>query len=311
MIPVRKTAWLWGALSAFLMGSPAVAQNADNPLDGLQIPGIANYAPSTRTIPLNDQALAGELLLDATLSAEGEPLTEGLKWRIYSAIPSLADGTLPLIATAEGGGARFLLEPGDYLIHAAFGRAGATTRVVLTQEPRNATLVLNAGGLLLDANLPNGAQTDASRLKFDIHSIDENTGDETLILPDVPARQMVRLPAGTYHVISKYGRYNAEIRADLRVEAGKTTQATVEHRAASVAFELVRQAGGAPLADTAWSILSPTGEIILEHAGPRPSAILASGTYTVVAENRDRVYQKEVTVTGGRDLNIELLTTEN
>ncbi|MGB7432738.1 MAG: hypothetical protein WA921_09770 [Ahrensia sp.] len=290
---------------------PALAQNTDDALEGLKIPGIANYAPSTRTIPLNNQAIAGELLLDAKLSAEGEPITDGLKWRIYSSEPSLADGTLPLIATAEGGGARFLLEPGDYLVHAAFGRAGATTRIMLTQEPRNATLVLNAGGLLLDATLPNGVEAKTARLSFDIHSIDETTGEQTLVLPGVAANHTVRLPAGTYHVISKYGGYNAEIRADLRVEAGKTTQATIEHRAASVAFELVRQEGGAPLADTAWSILSPTGEIILEHAGPRPSAILASGTYTVVAENRDRVYQKEVTVTAGRDLNIELLTSEN
>lgn len=287
----------------------AQAQEA-NPLEGLSIPGITNYAPSTRTTPLSDQALAGELLLDARLTAEGEPISDGVKWRIYAARPLPGRETLALIATAEGGGARFLLDPGDYLVHAAFGRAGATTRIVVGQEPRAETLVLAAGGLVLNAALPDGAVTRPEALSFDIFSIEGGPDEYSLVLPDVPPGRMVRLPAGTYHIISKYGDFNAEIRADLRVEAGKTTEATIQHRASHVTFRLTRESGGNPLADTAWSILSPTGEIIVEHAGPSPSAILAAGTYTVVAENRDRVYQRELTVRAGDDQSVELLTLE-
>ena len=41
---------------------------------------------------------------------------------------------------------------------------------------------------------------------------------------------VVRLNAGTYHVVSTYGAVNAVIRADIRVEAGKLTEATVNMR---------------------------------------------------------------------------------
>ena len=293
---------IWFTASA----GPGLAQQID-PVELIEIPGIANYAPSKRTVPLVDQATAGELLLEARLTEDTDPLPGGVVWRIYNAALLPGEQKLRMIATAEAGSARFLLDPGDYLVHAAFGRAGATTKISIGNEPMTQTLLLDAGGLRLNATLPGSEITRPSELRFDIHSIDETTGEYTLIVPDVPANEIVRLPAGTYHVLSRYGSHNAEIRADLRVEAGKTTTATIQHQAAFVSFELVRAAGGAPLADTAWSILSPTGEIILEHAGPSPSAILSGGTYTIVAENRDTIYQREVSIEPGEDTSIEIL----
>lgn len=288
-----------------LWASSAHAQESGGDVD-LDLPSISNYAPATPVAPLADPALAGELLLDAKLTGDGEVLGEGMIWRVYGSTVG-PDERLPLIAKASGGPARFTLEPGSYIVHAAFGRAGATTRVTIDGETRRETLVMDAGGLVLDATLPNGAVPRPDRLRFDIHTIEPTTGEYSLVLPDVPAGEMVRVPTGTYHVISKYGRYNAEIRADLRVEAGQTTKASMLHNAAHASFRLVREPGGVPLADTAWSVLNATGEIIMEHGGPDPSAVLAAGIYTVIAENRGRLFQRDVKIAAGKDIEVEVI----
>ena len=290
-----------GAMVLAAQALPAGAQDS-----GLlpELPGITSYAPADRVAPLGE-AVAGELLLEARLTPEGDPVPEGLVWRVFAS-ETQPDGKLPLIATANGGAARFQLEPGSYLIHVAFGRAGASARVTLGTESRREVLVMNAGGLKLEAMLPDGSAVRRALLGFDIY---ESNGAEerVLVLPNVPPGTVVRLHAGTYHVVSNYGEVNAKIRADLRVEAGKVTQATIEHRAARVTLNLVRTENGFPLADTAWTVIGTSGEVLAEDVGAYPTMILASGEYTVIAKHRGQIYQHEFSVDAGRDVTVRVL----
>lgn len=288
------------------LASAAYAQ--DESLGDLSLPGISKYAPADRKVPL-EGIDSGVLFLEARLTDDGAPLADGMVWRVFDAEVG-PDGKLPLIAVAKGGGARIQLEPGNYLVHAAFGRAGATSRVTLTKETRRESLVLNAGGLKLEAALPDGSQVRRNKLTFDIFSRNGNTDDDQLILPDVPAGKVIRLNAGTYHVVSKYGTINAVTRADLRVEAGRTTEASLEHRAAQVTLNLVRGKNGFPLADTAWSVVAPSGDVIREDVNAISTMILLAGEYTIVAQNKDNIYQKNIEVRSGRDQTIRVEATE-
>ncbi|MCT8997179.1 hypothetical protein [Chelativorans intermedius] len=284
----------------------AFAQEDLLSLDELRVPGLNEYAPPRQNDPL---ALAetGEVTLSALLSEESEEIPGGLVWRIFAPEPG-ADGTLPLVATAKGGTSTFMLPPGGYLVHAAYGRAGATKRITVGPEPKTEQLVLDAGGLKLDAVLPGGIRIPPQRLRFSIYESEPDaTGERPLIIPDVQPDSVVRLNAGTYHVVSTYGSVNAVIRADIRVEAGELTEATVEHRAAPVTLKLVREPGGEAIADTAWSILAGTGEMVREMVGAYASMVLAEGEYTVVAKNRDRIYRRDFTVVPGRRQDVELL----
>jgi preprotein translocase subunit YajC len=147
------------------------------------------------------------------------------------------------------------------------------------------------------------------KLTFNIYDSKENeNGERQLILPNVRPGRTVRLNAGTYHVVSNYGDVNATIRADIRVEAGKTTTAKVEHRAAQVTLNLVRGEGGFPLADTAWSILGASGDVIAENVGAFPTMILAAGDYTVIAKNKNHVYQRDIKIRPGRDIVVKVDT---
>ena len=280
----------------FAPASGALAQ--DTPFTGdLHLPGIVNYAPANVSAGALALGNPVDLFLDAKLADETDVIEKGLIWRVFGSV-SGPDGKLPLLATAKGGSTRMQLSPGSYLVHAAFGRAGATTRITLTKdEPRHESMVLNAGGLRLEGVLPDNIPMREDQLTFNIYDAKEGPeGERQLILPDVKPGRTVRLNAGTYHVVSNYGDVNATIRADIRVEAGKTTTAKVEHRAAQVTLNLVRGEGGFPLADTAWSVLGASGDIIAENVGAFPTMILAAGDYTVIAKNKNRVFQRDITI---------------
>ncbi len=133
---------------------------------------------------------------------------------------------------------------------------------------------------------------------------------EFQLRPDVAPNTVVRLSSGTYHVVSTYGSVNAVIRSDIRVDPGKLTEATVEHKAAELTMKLVREEGGEAIADTSWSILSASGDPIREVVGAYASLVLAEGDYTFIAKNRDRIYQRDYSVVGGRNQEVEVLANE-
>ena len=288
--------------------SLAVAQNADGVGD-LKLPGISSYAT-----PKSERALAlgggGAITLSAQLTDKGADITRGIVWRVFK--PEAVNGKLPMVASAHGGTAVFQLEPGSYLVHASYGRAGATKRItVVGKDAKRESLVLDAGGLKLDAVLSGGVRIPPKKLRFSIYEgTAEANGDRALIIPDVEPNSVVRLNAGIYHVVSTYGAVNAVIRSDIRVEAGKLTEATVEHHAAEITMKLVRETGGEAIADTSWSLLNESGDPIKETVGAFASMVLAEGDYTIIAKNRDRIYQKDFTVVAGQNQEIEVLATE-
>jgi hypothetical protein len=298
------------AVAALLCAGVAAAQESPlAPASGVEVPGLSSFAPAAPEEPLA-RSEGGEVTLVGRLTEGGPEITRGLIWRVFNPQPN-ADGKLPLVASAQGGSSRLHLKPGTYLVHAAYGRAGATKRITVTRERKREILVVNAGGLKLDAILAGGVRIPPSKLKFSIYEADENTdGDRALIIPDVAPNTVVRLSSGTYHVVSTYGSVNAVIRSDIRVEAGKLTEATVEHKAAELTLKLVREEGGEAIADTSWSVLSESGDPVRETVGAYASMVLAEGDYTIIAKNRDHIYQREFTVVGGRNQEVELIANE-
>lgn len=172
--------------------------------------------------------------------------------------------------------------------------------------------MLDAGGLKLDAVLTGNRRIPARKLEFSIYDSETDAnGDRAAIIEGVPPNTVVRLNAGTYHVVSKYGQVNAVVRSDIRVEAGKLTEATVEHHAAELTLKLVREPGGEAIADTSWSIVADSGDPVRETVGAYASMVLSEGEYTIVAKNRDRIYQRDFTVVAGQNQEVEVLAAED
>ncbi len=245
-----------------------------------------------------------DLMLQAVLAEGGQPLADGLVWRVFGVEPG-EDGRLPLLATAKGGATKVPLGPGDYLVHAAFGRAGATKRVTIAGDDQMESLVLDAGGLELNAVVGEEESLPPDKLAFEILQEDEN-GEMVAIVPRAKPGLVLRLSAGKYHVVSRYGGVNAIVRADIDVVAGKLTQAVMRHTGAEVTLKLVSAEGGEALADTSWTVLTQDGATIHESIGAFPSIVLAAGDYTAVASHQDRIYSRDFKVEAGLDRDIEV-----
>ena len=298
------------AFTASLLAAAMASAQETPPDPKIEVPGINSYAAPTTQGRLAVRG-SGQITLAAQLTEETEDLPRGLVWRVFKPEPG-PDGKLPLVASAVGGTSVFQLEPGSYLVHAAFGRAGATKRITVGPDSKREELVLDAGGLKLDAVLTGNRRISAKKLRFMIYEgTPDANGDRPLVIPNVKPNAVVRLNAGTYHVVSEYGAANAVIRSDIRVEAGKLTSATVEHHAAELTLKLVRESGGEAIADTSWSILTQSGDPVRELVGGYASMVLAEGTYAIVAKNRDRIYQRDFTVVAGRNQEVEVLAVES
>ena len=247
--------------------------------------------------------------MEAKLTADGAPVQDGLSWYVFSPIAG-ADGKLPLVASAKGGSADFQLAAGDYFVNVSFGRAGVTKKLTVPEQGQveKQVMVLDAGGLLLNAISGSDVRIRPDQLSFSIYSSEvRDDGERGLVMADIAPNTVVRLNAGTYHIVSEYGSVNATIRADIQVEAGKLTEATIQHRAAQITFKLVSEAGGEAIADTAWSILTAAGDSVGESVSAFPTMVLAEGEYSAVARNKDKIYQGDFKVAAGKNTDVEVL----
>lgn len=298
--------------TACLVCSPvaAGAQDFGDRLPRLNLPEPPSIMAPQQTSPLATVGL-GRITLSAQLVASGPEVTRGLIWRVFDTQPG-PDGKLRLVASAKGGTQSFDLTPGQYLVHASYGRAGATKRISVGTSAKREDFVLDAGGLTLNAENSGGNHIPDDKLRFSIYEGEEVGGkDRALILPDVKPKSVVRLNAGTYHIVSTYGNVNAVVRSDIKVESGKLTEATVEHHAAELTMKLVREAGGEAIADTSWSVLTGSGDPVRESVGAYATMVLAEGDYTIVAKNRDHIYQRDFTVVAGENQEVEVLADES
>ena len=244
--------------------------------------------------------------LSATLVPDGERASSGLSWRVFRETPN-TDGKLPLVATAMGGSANLELNAGTYLVHAAFGRAGASKRIALSEGGVEDVFNLQAGGLQLNAT-SGDQKIDARDLRFSIYDIEQDEeGNRKLIALNVKAGNIVPLNEGTYHVLSRFGTINATVRADLQVVAGKLTSATLQHRGAKISLRLVSQSGGDPVANTAWAVFTEDGEKVFESTSVSPSVILAEGTYEAAVRNGSSDFRKAFVVQPGANSLVEVL----
>jgi hypothetical protein len=145
-------------------------------------------------------------------------------------------------------------------------------------------------------------------LKFDIF----NSGDEgsrTLVAEGLAPNDIVTLNAGTYHIVSYFGTINAIVRADLRVEPGQLTDATLYHHASQVSFKLVSETGGEAIADVEWTVKTPDGATVFSELGAFPVTVLAEGDYLVLAKQGAQVFNREFQVQPGAAREIEVLAT--
>ena len=85
-------------------------------------------------------------------------------------------------------------------VHAAFGRAGATKRVTIADDDQMESLVLDAGGLELNAVVGDDQRDLAGADSPSKCCRQDETGELVTVVPKAAPGLVLRLSAGTYHV---------------------------------------------------------------------------------------------------------------
>jgi hypothetical protein len=242
----------------------------------------------------------------ALFSGDRSPVGVGLEWRVFKIMP---DAPPTIVERSNDASPVFKLDPGDYLVHVAYGFANASKRVTLANTGVADQILIPAGALRFAATVAD-QPIPRAKVSYVIYVPEAGDPEGHQIASGIRSGQIVRLAEGVYHIVSIYGDTNATVRADIKVESGKLTDATLRHRAATVTLKLVEAPGGEALADTAWSVLSPGGDIVQESVGAFATMTLAEGLYSVVARHGGKTYARDFKVDTGRDGDVEVLAKD-
>jgi hypothetical protein len=252
-------------------------------------------------VPAGQVALA----LSARFGKDAQPIGGGLTWRVYNAKAD-TNGNFKLVKEDKSPAPTVVLPAGAYIVHVGFGLATAVKPVDLRGPTVHEEFDLPAGGLRIEGKVGD-VRIPAGQISFDVYKGSQfEAGDRRPIAEHVMTSDVVVVPDGTYYIVSNYGDANSVVRSDIRVQAGKLTDITVTHRAAAITLKLVTDRGGEALANTAWSVLTPGGDVIKESIGAFPRVILAEGEYRAIARNEGKVYEREFKVVTGVDGDVEV-----
>jgi len=255
------------------------------------------------------QAARTAVALSAYLTQDGEPIDQGLVWRVYAEKSDVDPPQPRLVTTSKVPAPTVELAAGSYIVNVAFGRAHLTRRIaVAAGNTADERFILNAGGLRVTAVLGEAEKVPDLTVSYDVYQGDaDRLGGRTKVVGGLRPGLIVRLNAGLYHLVSTMGDANAVVSSDVTVEAGKLTDAVIRHHAARVTLKLVTRAGGEAQADTLWAVHAADGELVRESQGALPTHILAAGAYVASARHAGRLYQKQFTVVSGQTTQVEVV----
>ena len=231
------------------------------------------------------------IALTATFGDSNTLIGTGLTWRISVPRPVPAAIARSLSnPRRRRRPCRFL--DGDYVIHAAFGLAGATKRIKVSGAAMNVRVPISAGALRV-VDMLGDARIAPNRASLSIYIPEPGNSEAKLILSSAKVGDIVALPEGTYHVVSTYlditsagtqaqpgvpaNSTNSVVEADFKVQTGQLTDVTLRHHAATMTLKLVNQPGSEAMANTSFSVLTTGGDVIREMIGAFPSITMSEG----------------------------------
>jgi hypothetical protein len=268
-------------------------------------PPLAAIPP---VVPPPGASTAGQAVLSlaARYGKDMPAINGGLVWRVFADRPD-ETGTIKMIREDHGAAPNIVLPPGSYVVHVALGLVSAVRPVTLKSETVRESFVLPAGGLRIEGRVGT-SKIPTNQISFAIYKGSQfETTERPPLLPSVSPGDVALVPEGTYYIVSNYGDANSVVRSDIRVQAGKLTDVIITHRAAVITLKLVSSQGGEALANTAWSVITPGGDVIKESIGAFPKVILAEGEYRAIAKNEGKVFERPFNVVNGVDGEVEVV----
>lgn len=287
--------------------APIKTAQAPRTIPAPPIPPSAAKAPQVKPAAINSAqpvisaakpavtSNTGRLQAQARIMDGSAPLTSGLNWTIFRAE---AGAPTQRVATSKQGISSFELKPGDYVVESTLGYARVREFITIQAgEIASSDLVFNAGGLSLSTVLAGKTPPKTDVVSYTVS--ERNTG--RIVVKNLRSNKVVHLNSGDYEVISRYGNANAIVKAKLSIQAGKLTEATLNHNAGRISFKLTASGGGAALQDVRWEVRKSNGTAVVSSVAAQPGYVLAAGPYKVIAKHGGKVYRSSVMIRPGEN----------
>lgn len=209
--------------------------------------------------------------LSARLTEEGGLIELPMQWTIRN-----THGETVFAGLSPG--ADLDVPPGDYIVDIRYDAVRLSSIVTIPNGTRlMVSYVLNAGGVrilprLADIGLP------ATRPTTRIFALGGRSDGQLVAESSLPG-EIIRVPAGTYRIESRFASGNARAVVDVDVKAGKLSAVEIDHKAGLARLAWPGLAEGR----VAWTIRNAKGETVAAPEGVQADVVLLPGTYTASA----------------------------
>jgi hypothetical protein len=278
-------------LAAALLCAPPLLHAASN---------TASIEPKAATSALPDDNVAHEIrlqaadpgsehiMLTARLSEDGGLIQQPIDWTVRD-----ADGAV-IVASAEA----FIdipARPGEYRIEARYGTMTVMRDLSLPEgQTLGITFILNAGGLRVLSKIKGLGRVDVQQAAA-VYAMNGLAPGKLITTSYIPG-EVLRLPAGTYRIESRFEPGNAVALTEVTVKAGRMSAVEIGHHAGLARF-------AAP-GDVAWEISNAKGEVLPELNGANADAVLKPGRYIVRTQIDGIARVQDFTVEDGRVVDV-------
>ncbi len=245
------------------------------------------------------------LRLRGQITSSTAPITRPIDWAAYKVEDAKADRWRK-IANVATPVASISLPPGQYVVRATYGAARAAKVLVVKPGKRiDATFILNAGGLRV---LPALAFMDTPKGVVAKHwvfgAVPQENGKRRLFAQSDLIGEVIRLNAGTYSLVSRFGNANAVVETDVTIRPGMLTEVEINHKVGLVT--LLLNGAGQANDPVKWQLVDSKGTIVFRAEGSETAQVLVPGKYRATAEYRGKAYTSEFAVEIGEKKTVEI-----
>lgn len=311
-------------------GGPVAPDNTDELLTGAVSAGqpetgATNAAarPGETTVPAvgkdtrpaylieNTKVSKGKegILLRAQITRNTGTITRPVDWDVYR-IEDIASKKWRQVGSQQAPDAFFQLEPGHYVVRASYGAVRAAKLLTVEDEKvTDTTFILNAGALRVLPALAFLDPPEGTTAKHWVFRKAAKPGARRKLVAEATRpREVVRLNAGPYVLVSRLGKANATVETNITIRPGLLTEVEINHKAGVATFAVTGSSADKPLPDAQWELKDGKGKIVVRSKGGAPSHVLAPGQYVMTARLEGKSYESAFRIDIGEALTVEIDT---
>ena len=239
--------------------------------------------------------------LSATMSAKSGVINRPINWTVYSEIEQ--SRKWQSIREISNSSPKLDLEPGRYVVRLNYGKVRTSRLIEVTKGMvTEMTVNLNAGGLRMISRIY-GQPVNEVTPEHRVYRILKESGSRELVGKTARQGEILRLSAGTYKVVSRFGNANAVQETVARVRPGQLSALEFDHLAGVATLIVPKLEAGDKVH---WVVTDAAGSVVAITDERQPSLVLRSGAYRATATINGSGIVENFSLSPGQSVRVRL-----